>query len=67
MTLGEGVSLKHYTGVKSLWRNFLAMTIGGRIMGAATAGHSLLKDAVSLVEDSKHLQEDAKTESAVEL
>lgn len=36
-------------------------------MGAATAGHSLLKDAVSLVEDSKHLQEDAKTESAAEL
>lgn len=65
--LGGGVNLKLYTGAKAFGGTFLAMTIGSRIMGVATAGHSLLKDAVSLVEDSKHLQEDAKTESAAEL
>ncbi|XP_008841294.2 apolipoprotein L2-like isoform X1 [Nannospalax galili] len=45
----------------------LAMTKGARIMGAATAGVFLLMDVVSLVKESKHLQEGAKAESAAEL
>ncbi|CAH6791116.1 LOC100911562 [Phodopus roborovskii] len=45
----------------------LAMTKTARIMGAATAGLFLVSDVVSLVEDSKHLYEGAKTESAAEL
>ncbi|XP_031215234.1 apolipoprotein L3-like [Mastomys coucha] len=45
----------------------LAMTKGARIMGAATAGFFLLLDLVSLVGDSKHLHDGAKTESAAEL
>ncbi|XP_008841295.1 apolipoprotein L3 isoform X2 [Nannospalax galili] len=45
----------------------LAMTRGARIMGAATAGVFLLMDVVSLVKESKHLQEGAKAESAAEL
>nr|XP_034372940.1 apolipoprotein L2-like isoform X2 [Arvicanthis niloticus] len=45
----------------------LAMTKGARITGAAIAGFSLLLDVVNLVEDSKHLHEGAKSESAAEL
>lgn len=45
----------------------LAMTKGARIMGAATAGLFLLMDVVSLVQESKHLHEGAKAESAQEL
>ncbi|XP_052605186.1 apolipoprotein L3-like [Peromyscus californicus insignis] len=45
----------------------LAMSKGARIMGAATAGLSLLMDVVNLVEDTKHLHEGAKTESAAKL
>lgn len=45
----------------------LAMTKGARIMGAATAGLFLLMDVVRLVEDSTHLHEGAKSESAAEL
>ncbi|OBS82344.1 hypothetical protein A6R68_23669 [Neotoma lepida] len=45
----------------------LAMTKGARIMGAATAGLFLVLDVVSLVEDSKHLHEGAKAESAAKL
>lgn len=36
-------------------------------MGAATTGIFLLLDVVSLVEDSKHLHEGAKSQSAAEL
>ncbi|CAO2601820.1 Apolipoprotein L3 [Lemmus lemmus] len=45
----------------------LAMTKGARIMGAATAGLTLVLDVVSLIEDSNHLQEGAKAESAEKL
>uniref|UniRef100_A0A8C8T210 Apolipoprotein L3-like n=1 Tax=Peromyscus maniculatus bairdii TaxID=230844 RepID=A0A8C8T210_PERMB len=45
----------------------LAMSKEARIMGAATTGLSILMDVVSLVQDSKHLYEGAKTESAAEL
>ncbi|XP_059103332.1 apolipoprotein L3-like [Peromyscus eremicus] len=45
----------------------LAMTKEARIMGATNAGLSILMDVVSLVEDSKHLHEGAKAESAAEL
>ncbi|XP_014636055.1 PREDICTED: apolipoprotein L3-like, partial [Ceratotherium simum simum] len=42
----------------------LAMTKGARVMGAATAGVFLLMDVISLVEESLHLHEGAKAESA---
>ncbi|XP_028634680.1 apolipoprotein L2-like [Grammomys surdaster] len=45
----------------------LAMTKGARITGAATAGLFLLLDVISLVQDSKHLHDGAKAESAAEL
>ncbi|XP_051015856.1 apolipoprotein L3-like [Acomys russatus] len=45
----------------------LAMSKGARILGAATTGIFLLLDVVSIVEDSKHLHEGAKSESAAEL
>ncbi|XP_048196408.1 apolipoprotein L2-like [Perognathus longimembris pacificus] len=45
----------------------LAMTKGARVMGAATAGVSLLMDVINLVEESTHLHQGAKTESAEEL
>ncbi|XP_052016455.1 apolipoprotein L2-like isoform X2 [Apodemus sylvaticus] len=45
----------------------LAMTKGARIVGAATTGFFLLLDVVSLVHDSKHLHEGAKSQSAAEL
>uniref|UniRef100_A0A8C6DZL1 Apolipoprotein L3-like protein n=1 Tax=Moschus moschiferus TaxID=68415 RepID=A0A8C6DZL1_MOSMO len=42
----------------------LAMTKSARIMGAATAGVTLLMDVACLVKEAKHLHEGAKTESA---
>uniref|UniRef100_A0A8C0WJS4 Apolipoprotein L3 n=1 Tax=Castor canadensis TaxID=51338 RepID=A0A8C0WJS4_CASCN len=45
----------------------LAMTKGAQIMGAATAGVFLLMDVISLVKESMHLHDGAKTESAAEL
>ncbi|OBS82340.1 hypothetical protein A6R68_23665 [Neotoma lepida] len=45
----------------------LAMTKEARITGAATAGLSILMDMIKLVEDSKHLHEGAKAESAAKL
>ncbi|XP_048196430.1 apolipoprotein L2-like [Perognathus longimembris pacificus] len=45
----------------------LAMTKGARVMGAATAGDSLLMDVINLVKESTHLHQGAKTESAEEL
>ncbi|XP_023415722.2 apolipoprotein L3-like [Loxodonta africana] len=65
------------TGNISIWRSkqvqkafggtTLAMTKGARVMGMATTGVSLLMDVVSLVQESKHLHEGAKAESAEEL
>ncbi|XP_005379202.1 PREDICTED: apolipoprotein L2-like [Chinchilla lanigera] len=52
---------------RTLGGTVLAMSKGARIMGAATAGVFLLMDVYSLVQDSVHLQEGAKTESAAEL
>ncbi|XP_005354208.1 apolipoprotein L3-like [Microtus ochrogaster] len=45
----------------------LAMTKRARIMGAATAGLTLVLDVVSLIQESNHLQEGAKAESAEKL
>ncbi|XP_023584805.1 apolipoprotein L3-like isoform X2 [Trichechus manatus latirostris] len=45
----------------------LAMTKEARVMGMATAGVSLLMDVFKLVQESQHLQEGAKAESAEEL
>ncbi|XP_012498705.1 PREDICTED: apolipoprotein L2-like [Propithecus coquereli] len=45
----------------------LAMTKGARIVGAVTTGVGLLMDLVSLVQNSQHLHEGAKAESAAEL
>ncbi|XP_033616573.1 apolipoprotein L3 isoform X2 [Fukomys damarensis] len=45
----------------------IAMSKGARIMGAAATGLFLLMDVYNLVQDSKHLQEGSKAESAEEL
>lgn len=45
----------------------LAMTKGARLAGAAATGLFILMDVASLVQDSKHLHEGAKTESAEQL
>lgn len=45
----------------------LAMSKGARILGFATAGIALLVDVVTLVKESQHLHEGAKSESAEEL
>ncbi|ELK32812.1 Apolipoprotein L6 [Myotis davidii] len=45
----------------------LAMSKGTRMFNAATAGLSLIVDVVNLVNDSMHLHEGAKAESAEEL
>ncbi|XP_037053520.1 apolipoprotein L3-like [Peromyscus leucopus] len=67
MTTGR-VSAQNTKKVKKAFGGTaLAMSKGARIMGAATTGLSILMDVVSLVEDTKHLQEGAKTESAAEL
>ncbi|XP_004845749.1 apolipoprotein L2-like isoform X2 [Heterocephalus glaber] len=52
---------------KTLGGTVLAMSKEARIMGARTAGVTLLKDVYNLVEDSVHLHKGAKTESAEEL
>ncbi|KAM9230208.1 apolipoprotein L2-like [Dugong dugon] len=52
---------------KTIASTALKMTKGARVMGMATAGVFLLTDVVSLVQESKHLHEGAKTESAEEL
>uniref|UniRef100_A0A8D2D935 Apolipoprotein L3 n=1 Tax=Sciurus vulgaris TaxID=55149 RepID=A0A8D2D935_SCIVU len=67
MTTGR-VSVRSAKQVqKAFGGTALAMTKGTRLMGAATAGFFLLMDVVSLVQDSKHLHEGAKAESAQEL
>ncbi|XP_037053525.1 apolipoprotein L3-like [Peromyscus leucopus] len=67
MTTGR-VSARNTRQVqKAFGGTALAMSKGARIMGAATAGLFLVLDVVSLVQDSKHLYEGAKTESAAKL
>ncbi|XP_052016611.1 apolipoprotein L2-like [Apodemus sylvaticus] len=67
MTTGK-ISARNSKQVQKAFRGTpLAMTKGARIMGAATAGLFLLLDVVSLVQDSKHLHEGAKSECAAEL
>ncbi|XP_075815895.1 apolipoprotein L3-like isoform X1 [Microtus pennsylvanicus] len=67
MTTGK-VSARSTRQVKKAFRGTaLAMTKRARIMGAATAGLTLVLDVVSLIEESKHLQEGAKAESAEKL
>lgn len=67
MTTGK-MSARRTRQVKKAFRGTaLAMTKGARIMGAATAGLSLVLDVVSLIKDSNHLQEGAKAESAEKL
>ncbi|GAB1299534.1 Apolipoprotein L 7b [Apodemus speciosus] len=67
MTTGK-ISARNTKQVQKAFRGTpLAMTKGARIMGAATAGFFLLLDVVSLVQDSKHLHEGAKSECAAEL
>uniref|UniRef100_A0A8C2QI96 Apolipoprotein L3 n=1 Tax=Cricetulus griseus TaxID=10029 RepID=A0A8C2QI96_CRIGR len=67
MTTGTVSAQKTKQVQKAFGGTALAMTKRARIMGAATAGLSLVLDVVSLVEDSKHLHEGAKAESAAEL
>ncbi|XP_040610156.1 apolipoprotein L3-like [Mesocricetus auratus] len=67
MTTGTVSARKTRQVQKAFGGTALAMTKGARIMGAATAGLFLVMDMVSLVEDSKHLHEGAKAESAAEL
>ncbi|XP_057648227.1 apolipoprotein L6-like [Chionomys nivalis] len=67
MTTGK-VSAKSTKEVKKAFGGtVLAMTKRARIMGAATAGHSLALDIVSIIKDTKHLQNGAKAESAAKL
>ncbi|XP_052603423.1 apolipoprotein L3-like [Peromyscus californicus insignis] len=67
MTTGR-VSARNTRQVqKAFGGTALALSKGARIMGAATAGLFLVLDVVSLVQDSKHLYEGAKTESAAKL
>lgn len=67
MTTGK-VSAKSTRQVKKAFGGTaLAMTKGARIMGAATAGLTLVLDVVSLIQESNHLQEGAKAESAEKL
>nr|XP_042120605.1 apolipoprotein L3-like [Peromyscus maniculatus bairdii]XP_042120606.1 apolipoprotein L3-like [Peromyscus maniculatus bairdii]XP_042120607.1 apolipoprotein L3-like [Peromyscus maniculatus bairdii]XP_042120608.1 apolipoprotein L3-like [Peromyscus maniculatus bairdii]XP_042120609.1 apolipoprotein L3-like [Peromyscus maniculatus bairdii]XP_042120610.1 apolipoprotein L3-like [Peromyscus maniculatus bairdii]XP_042120611.1 apolipoprotein L3-like [Peromyscus maniculatus bairdii] len=64
----EKVSLGNTRQVeKSFKGTALAMTKGERIKDATTAGLYLVLDVVSLIQESKHLHEGAKTESAAEL
>ncbi|XP_036063456.1 apolipoprotein L3-like [Onychomys torridus] len=67
MTTGR-VSARNTRQVqKAFGGTALAMSKGARIMGAATAGLFLVLDVVSLVQDSMHLSEGGKTESAAKL
>lgn len=67
MTTGKTSTQTTKQVQKAFGGTALAMTKGARIMGAATAGLFLLMDVASLVKDSKHLHEGAKSESAAEL
>ncbi|XP_076412332.1 apolipoprotein L3-like [Peromyscus maniculatus bairdii] len=64
----EGVSAGNTKQEENPFRGTtLAMSKGERITGAVSAGLYLVLDVVSLIQESKHLQEGAKTESAAEL
>ncbi|KAM7317264.1 hypothetical protein ACRRTK_023566 [Alexandromys fortis] len=67
MTTGKVSARSTRQVEKAFGGTALAMTKGARIMGAATAGLTLVLDVVSLIEDSKHLHEGAKAESAEKL
>ncbi|XP_050001121.1 apolipoprotein L3-like isoform X2 [Alexandromys fortis] len=67
MTTGKVSAQSTRQVEKAFGGTALAMTKRARIMGAATAGLTLVLDVVSLIEDSKHLQEGAKAESAAKL
>ncbi|XP_036063537.1 apolipoprotein L3-like [Onychomys torridus] len=67
MTTGRGSARNTKQVQKAFGGTALAMSKEARIMGAATTGLSILMDVVSLVQDSMHLSEGAKTESAAKL
>ncbi|XP_038198390.1 apolipoprotein L2-like isoform X2 [Arvicola amphibius] len=67
MTTGKVSAQSTRQVKKAFGGTALAMTKGARIMGAATAGLALVLDVVSLIEDSKHLQQGTKAESATKL
>ncbi|XP_028727103.1 apolipoprotein L3-like [Peromyscus leucopus] len=67
MTTGRESARNTRQVQKAFGGTALAMSKGARIMGAATAGLFLVLDVVILVQDSKHLYEGAKSESAAEL
>ncbi|XP_038198097.1 apolipoprotein L2-like [Arvicola amphibius] len=67
MTTGKVSARRTRQVKKAFGGTALAMTKRARIMGAATAGLALVLDIVSLIDDSKHLQEGAKAESAEKL
>ena len=67
MTTGKTSTQTTKQVQKAFGGTTLAMTKGVRIMGAATTGFFLLLDVISLVEDSKHLHEGAKSQTAAEL
>uniref|UniRef100_A0A8C5K577 Apolipoprotein L 8 n=1 Tax=Jaculus jaculus TaxID=51337 RepID=A0A8C5K577_JACJA len=67
LTIGR-VSVQHgKQAKKAVGGTALAMSRGARIMGAATAGVTLLVDVVSLAKESKHLRKGAKAKLAGEL
>ncbi|XP_041528125.1 apolipoprotein L3-like [Microtus oregoni] len=67
MTTGK-VSARNTRQVKKAFGGTaLAMTKRARIMGATTAGLTLVLDVVSLIQESNHLHEGAKAESAEKL
>ncbi|KAH0518789.1 Apolipoprotein L6 [Microtus ochrogaster] len=67
MTTGKLSAKSTKQVMKAFGGTALAMTKRARIMGAATAGHSLALDIVSIVKDTKHLQEGAKAEFGAKL
>ncbi|XP_041528484.1 apolipoprotein L6-like [Microtus oregoni] len=67
MTTGKVSAKSTKQVMKAFGGTALAMTKRARIMGAATAGHSLALDIVSIVKDTKHFQEGAKAEFAAKL
>ena len=67
MTTGKTSTQTTKQVQKAFGGTTLAMTKGVRIMGAATTGFFLLLDVISLLEDSKHLHEGAKSQTAAEL
>ncbi|XP_032272804.1 apolipoprotein L3-like [Phoca vitulina] len=65
---GKPVSAQSARQVQEAFKGTaLAMTKGARIMSGALSGLCLAMDVFSLVKESGHLQEGAKTESAEEL